>query len=161
MDAHCGSDRLYRAGGDHWRYAAAWVDLIVAIRDGKIALQQNGDEIRRKALQRGVLASDGGLLWVDEYYTTLEPDGRARAARWPGSQSRNCEPSPQIPMIIAAASPHEQAWAVVRMASPAEGTGFEPRVPPKTEYISEQPFSNLRHKSSRVPRAGDSRISAP
>ena len=48
IDAHCGSDRLYRAGGDHWRYAAAWVDLIAAIRDGKIASRgQNGDEIRR------------------------------------------------------------------------------------------------------------------
>lgn len=57
--------------------AAACVDLIAAIRDGEIALRrQNGEEIRREAVQRGELTSDGTLSWADEYYTTVQADGR-------------------------------------------------------------------------------------
>jgi hypothetical protein len=57
--------------------AAACVDLIAAIRDGEIALRrQNSEEIRREVVQRGELTSDGTLLWADEYYTTVQADGR-------------------------------------------------------------------------------------
>jgi len=63
--------------------AAACVDLIAAIRDGKIASRrQNGDEIRREALQLGALSADGILRWDDEYYTTMQADGRTSPRRY-------------------------------------------------------------------------------
>jgi hypothetical protein len=63
--------------------AAACIDLIAAIRDGKIAFRrQNGEEVRREALQLGMVMPDGTLLWVDEYYTTVLADGRAMPRRY-------------------------------------------------------------------------------
>jgi len=62
---------------------AACVDLIAAMRDGKIApRRQNGGEIRREALQLGVLSADGILLWDDEYYTIMQANGRTSPRRY-------------------------------------------------------------------------------
>jgi hypothetical protein len=56
--------------------AAAAVDLLAAIRDSEIRCQRrNGDEIRREAIQQGVMTPGGVLLWGDDYYTIGHADG--------------------------------------------------------------------------------------
>ena len=61
--------------------AAACTDLIAAIRDGKIELRRhNGEEIRREALQLGMVTPDGTLQWVDD--TTVLADGRTSPRRY-------------------------------------------------------------------------------